>query len=167
MTKEREQELFEKLKDALNYEYLIDNYSIFNDDSKEVNNIDDYIKLIKIGRELDKEMYDDFNRRLYTYTEFVHYLANKSIGDIDTIIEEFDNCTYVNFEGYKEVHKEKIDGEIYLHFMVNETKLKAHWQASDNYAVWQTCGICGDDYSGYMLFPTHNKKEYFCVYYQC
>lgn len=37
----------------------------------------------------------------------------------------------------------------------------------DNYAVWEKCGYCGDDYSGYMLFPTHNKNEYFVLYYNC
>ena len=63
--------------------------------------------------------------------------------------------------------KEIIDNELYLVFQVKETKFKAHWQASDNYAVWQTCGICGDDYSGYMLFPTYKKDEYFCISYQC
>ena len=57
--------------------------------------------------------------------------------------------------------------KLYLKFEVDNTKYKAEWQAVDNYAVWQTCGVCGDDYSGYLLFPTHNDNEYFVLWYQC
>lgn len=64
---------------------------------------------------------------------------------------------------YKTVTKNLIDGELYLEFEVDDTKYNAEWQASDNYAVCQTCGACGDDYSGYLLFPTHEDNEYlFC-----
>ena len=27
--------------------------------------------------------------------------------------------------------------------------------------------LCGDEYSGYLLFPTHNKDEYFLLEYSC
>ena len=46
-----------------------------------------------------------------------------------------------------------------IHFIVDETKLKAKWQTIDNYAVWQISGYLGDDYSGYMLFPTYDDNE--------
>ena len=159
-----EQEIFEKLKDALDNNYLQDSWSM---DDKEVDNLEDYLKLIKSERAIEKNLDDDADRRLGTYKEFIDYLADKAIGNTSNIIEEFNNCTYVNFEGYKQVIREIINNELYLVFQVKETKFKAHWQASDNYAVWQTCGICGDDYSGYMLFPTYKKDEYFCLSYQC
>ena len=158
-----EQEIFEKLKDALDNNYLQDSWSM---DDKEVDNLEDYLKLIKSERAIEKNLDDDADRRLGTYKEFIDYLADKAIGNTSNIIEEFNNCTYVNFEGYKQVIREIINNELYLVFQVKETKFKAHWQASDNYAVWQTCGICGDDYSGYMLFPTYKKDEYFCLSYQ-
>lgn len=63
--------------------------------------------------------------------------------------------------------KKLIDGKLFLEFEDKDTKYKAEWQTSDNYAVWQTCGMCGDDYSGYLLFPTYKDDEYFCLWYQC
>lgn len=162
----KEQEIFEKLKEALDYDYMYDSWE-WGDERKEVDNLEDYLRIIKQERALEKDLDDAEMNRLNTYQEFIDYLADKAIGDTKYIIEEFNNCTYVNFEGYKQVTKEIIDNELYLVFKVKETKFKAHWQASDNYAVWQTCGICGDDYSGYMLFPTYKKDEYFCISYQC
>lgn len=56
---------------------------------------------------------------------------------------------------------------LYLEFEIDGTKFKAEWQARDNYAVWQTCGYAGDDYSGYLLFPTYIDNEYFVLWYKC
>jgi hypothetical protein len=162
----KEQEIFEKLKEALNNNYLYDSYD-WSDYPKEVDNLQDYLKLIKQERALEKDLDNAEMNRLNTYQEFIDYLADKSIGNTENIIEEFNNCTYVNFEGYKKVTKEVKDNDIYLIFQINDTTFKAKWQESDNYAVWQTCGYTGDDYSGYMLFPTHTKDEYFCVNYSC
>lgn len=161
-----EQEIFEKLKDALDYKYMYDRWD-WSDDPKEVDNLEDYLRLIKQERALEKDFDNAEMYKLNTYQEFIHYLADKAIGNTQYIIEDFYNCTYVNFEGYKEVAKEFKDNELYLIFQIGDSTFKATWQASDNYAVWQTCGYTGDDYSGYMLFPTHNEDEYFCVYYQC
>lgn len=36
----------------------------------------------------------------------------------------------------------------------------------NHYCIWQTCGIMGDDYYGYLLFPLKNGK-YFKVNYAC
>lgn len=39
------------------------------------------------------------------------------------------------------------------------------------YRSWDRCSILyntiEEEHSGYMLFPTHTKDEYFCLYYQC
>ena len=161
-----EQEIFEKLKDALDYNYLYDSWD-WSDDTKEVDNIEDYLVLIKKERKIEKDFEDSEAYKLNTYKEFINYLADKAIGNTEYIIEEFNDCTYVNFEGYKKVTKEIKDDELYLIFQIGESNFKAKWQASDNYAVWQTCGYTGDDYSGYMLFPTHKDDEYFCVNYHC
>lgn len=137
------------------------------EEQKEVDNLEDYLRIIKQERALEKDLDEAEMNRLNTYQEFINYLADKAIGNTEYIIKEFNNCTYVHFEGYKQVTKEIIDNELYLVFQVKETKFKARWQASDNYAVWKTCGISGDDYSGYMLFPTYKEDEYFCLSYQC
>ena len=157
-----EQEIFEKLKEALDYQYLLTNFG-----ETEVDNLEDYLRAIKQEREIEK----DFERaeldRRNTYKEFIHYLHNKAIGNKDSLIECFDDNEVNIFIGYKTVTKMLIDGELYLEFEDDDTKLKAKWQASDNYAVWQTSGVCGDDYSGYLLFPTYKDNEYFVLWYKC
>ena len=161
-----EQEIFEKLKEALDYQYMYDSFD-FCEERKEVDNLEDYLRIIKQEREIEKEFKDAELNRLITYKKFVHYLHDKAIGNIDSIIECFEDNSVNIFIGYKPVTKILIDGKLYLKFEVNDTKYNAEWQASDNYAVWQTCGVCGDDYSGYLLFPTYKDNEYFVLWYQC
>ena len=158
-----EQEIFEKLKDALNYEYLCTDWG-----ETEVTNLEQYLRAIKQEREIERNFDDSECNSLKTYQEFIHYLYNKAIGDIKPLIECFDNNLVNSFEGYKKVNKELKDGKLYLIFEDKDgDKLKAEWQASDNYAVWQRCGICGDDYTGFLLFPTYRDDEYFCLWYKC
>ena len=160
-----EHEIFEKLKEALDYNYMYDSFA-FVEEQKEVNNIEDYLRIIKQGRELEKEFEDDELNRFNIYKEFIHYLHDKAIGNKDSLIECFDDNDVNIFIGYKTVTKIMIDGKLYLEFEVDDTKFKAEWHASDNYAVWQTCGACGDDYSGYLLFPTYKDNEYFVLWYK-
>jgi hypothetical protein len=161
-----EQEIFEKLKEALDYKYLYDSYD-WSDEQKEVDNIEDYLRLIKREREIEKDLDDAEFNRLKTYKEFINYLHEKAIGDKDSLIACFDGNDVNIFIGYKPVTKMLINDKLYLEFEVNDTKLKAEWQAIDNYGVWQTCGVCGDDYSGYLLFPTYEDNEYFVLWYKC
>lgn len=158
-----EQEIFEKLKEALDYDYMDDRYG---EKQIEVDNLEDYIRIIKQERKEEKDFEDAELKRLNTYKEFIHYLHNEAIGNKDSFIECFDDNLVNIFIGYKPATKMLIDGKLYLEFEVDNTKYKAEWQASDNYAVWQTCGICGDDYSGYLLFPTYKDDEYFVLWYQ-
>ena len=46
-----EHEIFEKLKEALDYNYMYDSFA-FGEEQKEVNNLEDYLRIIKQGREL-------------------------------------------------------------------------------------------------------------------
>lgn len=160
-----EQEIFEKLKDALNYNYLYDSW-YFGDDPKEVDNLEDYLRIIKQERALEKDFNDATVAELQTYKEFIHYLATGAVGNTEYIIQEFNNCTDVDFMGYKEVTVEEVDDELYVCFKIGKDTYKARWQEEDNYAVWQTCRY-EDDYSGYMLFPTKKSDTYFCLYYMC
>lgn len=161
-----EHEIFEKLKEALDYQYMYNSFE-FGDERKEVDNLEDYLRIIKQEREIEKDFEDAELNRLNTYKEFVYYLYNKAIGNTDSMIECFCNNVVNIFIGYKPATKKLITGKLYLEFEVNDTKFNAEWHASDNFAVWQTCGVCGDDYSGYLLFPTHEDNEYFVLWYQC
>ena len=160
-----EHEIFEKLKEALDYNYMYDSFA-FGEEQKEVNNLEDYLRTIKQGREIEKEFEDAEWNTVNTYKEFIYYLHYKAIGNKDSLIECFDDNEVNIFIGYKPATKILIDGKLYLEFEDEGTKLKAEWQASDNYAVWQTCGVCGDDYSGYLLFPTYKDNEYFVLWYK-
>ena len=161
-----EHENFEKLKEALDYNYMYDSLEL-GEERKEVDNLEDYIRIIKQEREIEKDFEDDKLNRLNTYKEFIHYLYDKAIGNKDSLIECFHDNSVNIFIGYKPVTKILIDSKLYLKFEVNDTKYKAEWEAINNYAVWQTCGVCGDDYSGYLLFPTYKDDEYFVLWYQC
>ena len=160
-----EHEIFEKLKEALDYNYMYDSFA-FGEEQKEVNNIEDYLRIIKQEREIEKEFEDDKLNRFNTYKEFIHYLHSKAIGNKDSLIKCFDDNEVNIFIGYKPVTKILIDGKLYLEFEIDDNKFKAEWQTSDNYAVWQTCGSSGDDYSGYLLFPTYKDNEYFVLWYK-
>ena len=103
-----EQEIFEKLKDSLDNQYLYDSWE-WGDDRKEVDNLEDYLRIIKQERVLEKDLDDAANDELKTHKEFIKYLADRAVGDTSDIIEEFNNCTYVHFEGYKKVTKEIIN----------------------------------------------------------
>lgn len=157
-----EQEIFEKLKDALDYQYLITDFG-----GTEVENLDQYLRAIKMERELEKEMDKLWAAKNNTYVEFIHYLNDRAIGNKEYIIEAFDNNEYNMFKGYRTVKPIIKNDKLLLEFEVDGVKLTAEWQPADNYGVWQTCGYCGDDYSGYLLFPTHNTNEYFCLEYKC
>lgn len=157
-----EQEIFEKLKDALDYQYLITDFG-----STEVTNLEEYLRAIKQEREYDKQLAEQECDSIKTYREFIHYLNEKSIGNKNYIIEAFDNNVHNQFKGYVKVNKLIVNNKLLLEFEVDDCKLKAEWQEIDNYGVWQTCGICGDDYSGYLLFPTYKDDEYFCLWYTC
>ena len=161
-----EHEIFEKLKEALDYQYMYDSLE-YSEERKEVGNLEDYLRIIKQEREKEKVFEDAELKRLNTYKEFIHYLHDKAIGNKDSIIECFDENDVNIFIGYKTVTKKLINGKLYLEFEVDNTKYRAEWWAIDNYAVWQTCGVCGDDYSGYLLFPTYKDNEYFVLWYQC
>ena len=160
-----EHEIFEKLKEALDYHYMYDSLEC-GDERKEVDNLEDYLRIIKQEREIEKEFENAELNRLNTYKEFIHYLHDKAIGNIDSLIERFGDNDVNIFIGYKQVTKKLIDGKLYLECEVDDTKIKAEWQAIDNYAVWQTCGVCGDDYNGYLLFPTYKDNEYFVLWYK-
>lgn len=154
-----EKEIFEKLKEALDHQYLITEFG-----GKEVTNLEEYVQAIAFERSLEKTMKDE----LYTYKEFIRYLNERAIGDTQSIIEAIDVNYYNNFKGYLKVNKVIKDNKILLEFEVDDRKLTAIWQPSDNYGVWQTCGCyIGDEYYGYLLFPTYEENEYFCLEYRC
>lgn len=157
-----EQEIFEKLKDALDHQYLLTDFG-----GTEVTNLEEYLRAIKFERQLESDYENEAKERQRTYQEFIHYLNDYAIGNKDYIIDAFDNNDYNKFKGYVKVEKIIKDNKLYLRFEVDDVKLTADWQPGDNYGVWQKCGICGDDYSGYLLFPTYKEDEYFCLEYTC
>lgn len=130
---------------------------------------DNEIDELKEQHEEDRLFVDESQKLLKFWREFINYINEKAVGDKSCIIEAVANNDLNLFEGYVKVTKTiDNDQKIMLEFEIKgKGKYKAEWQPSDNYACWQTCGISGDDFSGYLLFPTYNDDEYFCMYYTC
>lgn len=121
---------------------------------------------------LDELANDNATKTIKANHEFINYLANEAIGDIKSIIECYTSNESNEFIGYVTVHKYVSSNQkLMIEFDVTENNYemtyKAEWQPYDNYAVYQTVGCCGDDYSGYLLFPTHKDNRYFCLKYTC
>ena len=81
-------------------------------------------------------------------------------------LEDPTKITYYRDEEGRVVFKLWFDSLILPETLAGKKKGEFEWQANVNYAVWQTCGACGDDYSGYLLFPTHKDNEYFVLWYK-
>lgn len=108
------------------------------------------------------------NDELKFYKSFVDYLGYHAIGDIRPIIDAVNDNSNNEFVGYVTVEKEIQNNQIILKFKIEDGDvIEAVWQPSDNYAVHQRTGCCGDDYYGYLLYPTNKENEYFCQYYSC
>src|SRR5574344_1552794 len=52
-----EHEIFEKLKEALDYQYMYDSFE-YSEERKEVDNLEDYLRIIKQEREKEKDFED-------------------------------------------------------------------------------------------------------------
>lgn len=109
------------------------------------------------------------NSEIKFWKDFWDYITDKAVGDKMKIIEAIADNSHNWSEGYVKVEKSINDRqELVIKFTNSKgDKYTATWQPSDNYACWQTCGYFGDDYSGYLLFPTYKADEYFCIYYNC
>ena len=117
----------------------------------------------------DEMWMDVVQRENKFWKEFWNYINDEAIGDKQRIIDAVCNNEHNDLIGYVEVTKSINDKqEIIIEFADNRgDKHKAEWQPSDNYACWQTCGMAGDDYTGYLLFPTYKENRYFCIWYSC
>jgi hypothetical protein len=93
----------------------------------------------------------------------------------DIIDEALEDLTYFHHEGYIEVVKTdyKESGYSSYDFYVEKDNPKSRYymrqdddESGFHSMVWQTVGMLGDDYSGYMLYPLNNGK-YWKIYYNC
>lgn len=117
----------------------------------------------------DELWMQEVNERNKFWKEFWEYITDKAIGDKLSLIQTVHDNEHNWSEGYVKVKKRINEKqELLLDFTTSKgDKRTATWQPSDNYACWQTCGMVGDDYSGFLLMPTHKDDEYFCIYYMC
>ena len=101
------------------------------------------------------------------WEHFVKYLHNYAIGDTTNILEAVCTNETNEYIGYVETTK-RIDefGNIVIEFEHDKKFYSADWQENDNYACWQRTEF-EDSYYGYLLFPTHKKNLYFCLWYRC
>lgn len=128
-----------------------------------------YLNKLQVQHEEDEMWMQQTREEFKFWKEFWNYITDEAIGDKQCIIDAVANNEHNWFEGYSEVTKSINDKQELLIKFKNskEQEFTATWQPSDNYACWQTCGMTGDDYSGYLLFPTHKENRYFCIQYSC
>lgn len=132
-------------------------------------------KWFKKYDELEQQHADDelwmqeVTERNKFWNDFMEYITENAVGDKMSLIQTVHYNERNWSEGYVKVKKRINEKqELLLDFTTSKgDKRTATWQPSDNYACWQTCGMVGDDYSGFLLMPTHKDDEYFCIYYQC
>ena len=132
-------------------------------------------KWFKKYDELEQQHADDqlwmqeVNERNKFWNDFMEYITENAVGDKLSLIQTVHDNEHNWSEGYVKVQKRINERqELLLDFTTSKgDKRTATWQPYDNYACWQTCGMVGDDYSGFLLMPTHKNDEYFCIYYQC
>lgn len=129
----------------------------------------DTIEKLRNEQALDAMYLDSLRDDCKFYKDLLKYLINDAVGDKMAVIQTLEDNFYNRSEGNVQVTKSLNDKqELILEFADSKgDKYKAKWMSSDGYACYQTCGYAGDDYSGYLLFPTYKDNEYFCVFYQC
>ena len=130
---------------------------------------DEEVDQLKDDHENDRLFIDAMSADLKFYRALIEYLADRAIGDKSQIIEAIDGNDHNWLIGYVNVEKSLNSmQQLILEFEIEKGggKYRAEWQPSDNYACYQTCGY-GDDYSGFLLFPTYKDDEYFCIGYTC
>ena len=117
----------------------------------------------------DKLWMQEVNERNKFWNDFMEYITENAVGDKLSLIRTVHDNDHNWSEGYVKVKKRINEKqELLLDFTTSKgDKRTATWQPYDNYACWQTCGMVGDDYSGFLLMPTHKNDEYFCIYYTC
>lgn len=103
------------------------------------------------------------------YKNFLNYLNERASGPMENIIEAVDNNQTNEFIGYLDVEriKDETGDLVQIKFKHNDSIITADFQLEDNYAVHQWTGYCGDDYSGYLLYPTTDPDIWFCQTYSC
>lgn len=128
-----------------------------------------FLQTLQQQNEAQQIWMKELNDRSKFWNDFMKYINENAVGDKLTLIQTVQGNEYNRSDGYIKVQKRINEKqELLLDFTTSKgDKRTAAWQPSDNYACWQTCGIAGDDYSGFLLMPTYKDDEYFCIYYQC
>jgi hypothetical protein len=111
------------------------------------------------------------------FIEHLEYFKQHNVAHPDTLENmeedgffEMEDCWHLGYVHVQQYHpKGKSSKKRYYKLVETDEKYGEHiyeWQASDNYAVWQTTGMLGDDFSGQLLFPL-DDRTWWCVGYSC
>lgn len=125
--------------------------------------------------DMEKELLEYYKEQCEGYKTFLTFLIDECVYSKDRIIEAVNDSEW--FKVFGKVKGEWVTekNELYVVAEVPDSygyngnekvKIKAKWQHSDNYAVWQRCEF-EDSYRGYLLIPAYNMKDFLCVYYNC
>lgn len=128
-----------------------------------------FLRSLRQQNEENQMWMQEVTERNKFWEDFMEYITENAVGNKLSLIQTVHDNEHNWSEGYVKVQKRiNKKQELLLDFTTSKgDKRTATWQPSDNYACWQTCGMMGDDYSGFLLMPTSKNDEYFCIYYQC
>jgi hypothetical protein len=156
----KKQEIFEKIKSIFNHKFIKNLYGI------DITNLEEYLHSINIEKNTENEYDDNDIQRIHLFLKFIHYLKKNSTGDIDSIINVFENIDYKEYKGYVTVRKILTEGVEFLRFNIDNTRFFAEWIKEGNYGIWENYGHSNIEYDGYLLFPTKKPEMYFCLAYK-
>lgn len=142
-----------------NYDLTLD-----NDFSRRLQDIhkEERFRELKLRRK--KRLFLRKYGRLFTFSKTVlkEFLREQEYYEPVCIVEvvKSDNGFYKNSPNYKYYEEKNPRSKVYEY-----TKTTTDTYGNDiEYLVWQTCGYCGDDYSGFLLLPMKNGKYYKIIY---
>lgn len=121
------------------------------------------------------ELLEHYKEQCEGYKTLLTFLIDECVYNKDKIIEAINDSEWFKVFGKVKGEWEVNNGKLFVVAEVPDSygyngnekvKIKAKWQHTDNYAVWQRCEF-EDSYRGYLLIPAYNMKDFLCVYYNC
>lgn len=126
---------------------------------------EDYRRLMEKERKAEKKLKNDFKKKLrglINVTGLYKWLdENDGWSPLDIVEIKLTDEKSSGYASYQHARIVNDQGK-YLYMKTDCDEIRG----IDHYYVWQTVGFCGDDYSGYLLFPLKNGK-YFKANYSC
>jgi hypothetical protein len=146
-----EEDFFEEIETEYTEEMLQANYEAAMEAMLEMDRVQDEINIKELEFVRENISYPVDNFEL----DEMDYWKHEGYVDVEELVG-YKSGSYPSYKFYKEKDNPKS-----LTYMRQDDEENGYHSM-----VWQTVGYCGDDYSGYLLFPLTNGK-YWKISYSC